>query len=136
MRVRMLFNTQIHEDDEAQIPYYAPPDAKREAIARTMTKPLITKIEVPATDSLALDFGDIAAVKGFELRLSGAFTISMNGGTAVPVNPVDPDAEAGTSTGADAVCGGSFAPTSITLNNPAEAAITGLVILWGDPEEA
>lgn len=86
-------------------------------------------INVAASGTETLSLGDIDNVKGLRLEFDGDANVTLNGATD-PLQARRPDA----TTGRQAKLAFDGVVTQIDVMNPSTtAALTGFVVLWGDP---
>lgn len=93
----------------------------------SFTKEANSVLAIPASATEALSFGDVTLVKGLYLEVDQDAKVRLNGGTEViQLRKAAGVAKAKFFIEADL--------TAVTVENPvADAALTGVYVVWGDP---
>jgi len=104
-------------------------DAVQEIDTNQYQRSAGSDISIPDTDTEALSFGDVQAVRGLYLEVSGQCNVTLNGSN-VPIL-VEPDAGAPSGKPGKLMLNATI--TSVSIENVSGGIITGVYALWGDP---
>lgn len=126
LRVQHKLLVQIGTDSTFTEKLFYPEDANAMVILDTMTNQHSGTINIAANTTGTLDFGAVAVVAGFKLKVYATCTVSINGGTAVTLKP------GSVATGVPAEYAGDVLVTSLSVTNPGGTPLLGNYCVWGD----
>jgi hypothetical protein len=130
MRVRHKVLVSIDEGTDGKNMLLLPDDTAAEVILDGPQEASVTRAVLAASGMFSVPFGTVADARGVYLKASGDFTVSVNGGAALPVQR----GVASSSGGAKAATTKFFFEGLITaVDIVATEALTLTAAIWGDP---
>lgn len=125
--IQRVVNTRIYRDATKADPLYAPRDAGSATQAFSTQQRFTAQAFSIAIGGVpeAMVLGDVGTVKSIHIEASGSLTVVLNGTITIPLTLVI--------AGAKCVLDIDMQVTSITLANAGTAAVTGELVVWGDP---
>lgn len=130
MRIQHIVNVFISDDTEGECPLFGlESPTKNKEIIDSFLRYASGKINIAATATENVPFGDVDDVRAVEVIFDGDFDVVFNGG-ADTINFKRAD----TKTNRKVRMFMEADLTSVAITNPsASAAITGTYVVWGDP---
>lgn len=127
MRVKHKLNALVTDDAEGEDVLFGPDDTRAEVTIDNMTKLNSGRLEIAASGTESLPFGDVADVRFVWIKADNDFNLKFNGGTEV-LNVK----RAGTT--GYAKFAAEIDVSSVSIVNPsASAVLKAVFMVYGDP---
>jgi len=127
MRLRHTVRVQAALDTQMKRALFNDDATLSQVQTDTFTKQANSVLSIPAASIESLSFGDVTLVKGLYLEVDQDALVRINGSTdAIQLRKASGVAKAKLFLEADI--------NQVTVENPvADAALTGVYVIWGDP---
>jgi hypothetical protein len=126
MRVKHSVIVQIGDDTEMKDKLFYTDETLAQTQSDGFTRAANTKVHVAQAGSESLSFGDVDVVKGFYLKVDVECIVRLNGSTDnIQLR------KAGSASYAKLLMECDL--TQIEVDAPADSAVNGVFVVWGDP---